>query len=135
VDNRIVGIWKLVDSSARGPDGAAMPRPYGPEGMGLVTFKPNGRMMAVLNDARAVVPEGVVREYVSYSGTYTFDGQTLVTRVDGSSIARIALGGDQVRGVKFDGDDRMTLTPPPLAVAGVDVRRELVWERVSATAA
>ncbi len=135
MDVRIVGIWKLVGSSARDPEGKPVPRPYGPEGMGLVTFKPNGRMMAVLNDGRAAVPEGTAREYVSYSGTYTFDGQTLTTRVDGSSIARIALGGDQVRGVRFDGADRMTLTPPPLAVSGVDVQRELMWERVSATAA
>ena len=134
MDNRIVGIWKLVDASARGPDGAAMPRPYGPEGMGLVTFKPNGRMMAVLNDARAVVPDGVAREYVSYCGTYTFDGETLITRVDGSSIARIVPGGDQIRGVRFEGA-RMTLTPPPLAGGGVAVQRELVWERVSVVAA
>jgi len=126
----ITGTWKMVDTIARDAEGNALPKPYGPKGMGLVTLTAEGRMMAVLCDGRDALAEGATREYASYCGNYTFDGQTLVTRVDASSIARIAIGGDQVRKVRFEGA-RMVLTPPPLAVNGVMVHRELVWERIS----
>ena len=126
----IVGTWKMVDATARDADGKALPKPYGPKGMGLVTLNADGRTMAVLCDGRGALPDGTAREYASYCGNYTFDGQTLVTRVDASSIPRIAIGGDQVRKVRFDGK-RLVLIPPPLAVNGGMVHREIFWERIS----
>jgi hypothetical protein len=130
----IVGTWNLVDSSARDEHGNPVPRPYGPLGMGMVTFSANGRMMAVLCDGRASLDEGTTREYASYCGNYTFDGQTLTTHVDASGLVRIAVGRDQVRGVRFEGE-RMILTPPPLPVKDKQVYRELHWERISLTTA
>ena len=59
--------------------------PYGPRGMGLVSLTSDGRMMAVLIDGRAKLPDGAKREYSSYCGNYTFDGSTLITTVDASS--------------------------------------------------
>jgi hypothetical protein len=126
----IVGTWKMVDATARDPDGKALPKPYGPKGMGLVTLNGDGRMMAVLCDGRAALPDGTARDYASYCGNYTFDGQTLVTRVDASSNARLAIGGEQVRKVRFEGK-RMVLTPPPTMVNGVMQQREVYWERIS----
>lgn len=126
----IVGTWKLVDSKAQDEHGQPLPRPYGSNGMGMVTLTADGRMMAVLCDGRAELPDGATREYASYCGNYTFDGATLVTRVDASGLARIAIGRDQVRGVRFEGD-RMILTPPPLPVGEKQVHRELHWERIS----
>jgi Lipocalin-like domain len=91
-------------------------------------------MMAVLCDGRASLPAGTEREYSSYCGNYTFDGQTLTTRVDASSSAtRLAIGGDQVRKVRFDGK-RLVLLPPPSVVNGVMVSREIVWERIGGSA-
>jgi hypothetical protein len=81
VRNRILGTWKMVDATARDPDGKPLPKPYGPNGMGLVTLSESGRMMAVLCDGRPELPDGTARDYASYCGNYTFDGQTLVTRV------------------------------------------------------
>ena len=128
--NRITGTWKMVDAIARDPDGKPQPKPYGPQGMGLVTLNADGRMMAVLCDGRPTLADGTAREYASYCGNYTFDGQTLVTRVDASSTARIAIGGDQVRKVRFEGK-RLVLVPPPLVVNGVTLHREIFWERIS----
>lgn len=130
----LVGTWKVVDATAHDPDGKPMPKPYGPKGMGLVTFNAEGRMMAVLCDGRPTMPEGTTRDYSSYCGNYTFDGTTLVTRVDASSAARLAVGGDQVRKVRFEGE-RMVLIPPPLVVNGVALHREIYWERISAVPA
>ncbi len=130
----IVGTWRLVDSMNRDPDGNALPQTFGPQGMGLVTLNSQGRMMAVLSDGRTTLPDGEARPYVSYCGNYTFDGTTLVTRVDASSVARIAVGSDQVRKVRFEGN-QMVLTPPPMLVHGITQHRDVYWEKISDTAA
>lgn len=130
----IVGTWRMVDSSARDEHGNALPKPYGPKGMGMVTLTAEGRMMAVLCDGRASLEDGQTRDYASYCGNYTFDGTTLTTRVDASALARLAVGGDQARGVRFE-DERMILTPPPATLRGVLQHRELHWERISPTTA
>jgi hypothetical protein len=44
--------------------------------------------------------QGVRREYSSYCGNYTYDGERLVTRVDAASDPT-RIGSDQVRGVRF----------------------------------
>jgi hypothetical protein len=127
--NDIVGTWRLVMTRARDDTGEPMHPPYGPKPMGVTVFSADHRMVAVLCDARAVLPdqEGE-REYSSYCGAFTFDGTTLVTRVDASSDpARI--GTDQVRRVRFDAD-RLVLMPPPRPWRGVMQHRELFWERV-----
>jgi hypothetical protein len=124
------GTWKLVHATSHDPDGRELPAPYGPLGMGLVTLAPNGRMMAVLCDGRPHLPDGTIRNYASYCGNYTFDGTTLVTKVDASSAARIPIGSDQVRKVRFDGS-RLVLTPPPAMIKGVLQHRDIFWERIS----
>jgi hypothetical protein len=54
----------------------------------------------------------------------------LVTKVDASSGGRIAIGSDQVRKVRFEGN-RMVLTPPPAEINGVVQYRNIFWERIS----
>ena len=124
----IVGVWRLVATSAVDPEGKALPPPYGPQPTGTVAFTAEGRMLAVLCDGRAELPAGVAREYNSYCGNYRFDGQTLVTRVDAASSAA-RMDTDQVRAVRFDGA-RMILRPPPQPLGEVMQQRELAWERV-----
>ena len=125
----VVGIWRLVATSAVDVDGTRVANPFGPRGMGLVTLTADGRMMAVLCDGRKSLPEGSKREYSSYCGNYTFDGSTLVTTVDANSDpSRFTV--PQVRKVRFEGD-RMILQPPAVEVNGVKVTRELAWERIS----
>ena len=126
--NDVVGVWRLVAASAVDADGKPLPKPYGPQAMGLLTLNADGRMMAVLCDGRAEVPDGP-REYASYCGNYAFDGATLVTRVDAASQPE-RMGTDQVRQARFDADGRMVLRPPLRPYGAVTQQRELVWERV-----
>jgi hypothetical protein len=125
----VAGVWKLVGGSMKDPNGKSVGVPYGPRGMGLVSLTSDGRMMAVLIDGRAALPDGARREYSSYCGNYTFDGGTLVTTVDASSDpARLA--SRQVRKVRFEGE-RMILVPPEREQDGMMIHRELIWERIS----
>jgi len=124
-----VGVWRLAGATAIDANGNRKGVPYGPRGMGLVTLTADGRMMAVLVDGRKSLPDGAKRDYSSYCGNYTFDGNTLTTIVDAASDPA-RMGSAQVRKVRFDGD-KMILMPPPGEVNGVKVTRELTWERVS----
>jgi len=126
----IVGTWKLVRATARDAAGLARPSPYGGKALGRVTFTADGRMMSVVCDGRKELPPGVSREYNSYCGNYTFDGERLVTRVDAASDPS-RIGSDQVRGVRFEGE-RMVLIPPPRRTGETEERREIAWERIGA---
>ena len=128
-DIDIVGTWRLVMTRAHNDAGEPMHPPYGATPMGVTVFSADRRMIAVLCDASAALPDGETeREYSSYCGAYTFDGATLVTRVDVSADpARV--GSDQVRRVRFDGD-RLVLMPPPRPWRGVMQHRELFWQRI-----
>ena len=128
IDPRIVGTWRMKSTMGRDDAGKALPPPYGPVAMGLVVFQADGRMMAVLCDGRLALPEGEPRQFMSYAGNYTFDGQTLSTRVDASSDAS-RVGGDQVRHVRFE-NGLMVLAPPRRLYAGVMQHQELAWERI-----
>jgi Lipocalin-like domain len=126
----IVGTWRLAMTRAHDDAGNPMHAPYGPVPMGVLMFSADGRMVAVLCDARPQLPaEEEDREYSSYCGNYTFDGTTLVTRVDAASD-RSRLGGDQVRRVRFEGD-RLVLMPSPRPWRGVMQHREMFFERIA----
>jgi hypothetical protein len=124
----IIGTWRLIETKAHDDAGKALPRPYGPKPMGLVTFQADGRMMAVLCDGRQTLSPDEPRQFMSYAGNYSFDGSTLVTRVDASSDAS-RVGGEQVRQVRFEGG-RLMLNPPRRLFAGMMQHQELAWERV-----
>jgi hypothetical protein len=128
IDSRIVGMWRMVSTKGMDDAGKALPPPYGPKAMGLVTFQAGGRMMAVLCDGRSEMPSGEERPFMSYAGNYTFDGTTLSTRVDASSDAS-RVGGDQVRNVRFE-NGLMVLAPPRRMFEGVMQHQELAWERI-----
>ena len=87
-------------------------------------------MMSVVCDGRKELPAGVRREYSSYCGNYTYDGERLVTRVDAASDPT-RIGSDQVRGVSFEGE-RMVLIPPPRGIGESEEHREITWERIAA---
>jgi hypothetical protein len=126
----IVGVWRLAKTSAVGDDGAAMHPPYGEDPRGLLVFYADGRMMSVLCDSRKQLPPGEdVREYMSYCGNYTWDGRTLVTRVDASAEAK-RVGGEQTRFTAFE-DGLLVLTQKPRPWQGKMQHRALYWEKVA----
>ena len=126
----IVGVWRLKKTAATGDDGQPMHPPYGEDPRGLLVFYADGRMMSVLCDSRKELPAGEsVREYMSYCGNYTWDGKTLVTRVDASAEpARV--GGEQTRFTSFE-NGLLVLTQKPRPWQGKTQHRVLVWEKIA----
>lgn len=126
----VCGTWMLVKATATDGDGKAIADPYGGAPIGRLMLTREGRMAAVTVDGRAEVPEGTPRDFSAYSGNYTFDGKTLITRVFSASD-QARLGGEQVRDVRFEGK-YMVLRPPLRSYSGrPPERRELWWEKIS----
>ena len=126
----IVGTWRLVRAEAFDANGKPQPAPYGGAPVGRVMFTSNGRMMAMTGDGRREVLAGLVREYNTYAGTYTFNGTRLITRVDSCSNPAY-MGTEQVREVADEGG-LMVLRPPVRAYVGrPPEQRVLYWERIS----
>jgi hypothetical protein len=123
----LVGTWRLLKTDAFDEHGVAIPPPHGPNPMGLAMFHPDGRMMAVLNDSRPDLTDGT-GAYMSYCGRYVVKGDTLRTRVDGSSEAS-RIGGEQVRTVAFE-KDLLKLSPPLRPWGGSMQQHVLYWEKV-----
>ena len=129
VSSKLVGVWRLVSAKATDEHGKPATPPYGPRGIGIMALSADSRMTNVLVDGRAELPAGAKREHGSYCGNWTFDGSTLITKVD-AALDPARMGTEQVRKVRFEGE-RMILTPPILEVNGVKVTRELTWEKIS----
>ncbi len=123
-----IGTWTLVRVEAvDADDNPVSPQPYGDGNfIGRVVLTAD-RLSSTITDARPVVPDGEVREYSCYTGLYTFDGQTLVTRVDQSSDPA-RMGTEQVRDVSFEGD-LMVLRPPLQPYGDRPAERRTLWWR------
>lgn len=126
----LVGTWALVRGTCTAADGTPRPAPYGPMGMGRVSFSADGQMVAVVCDCRPELPVDTEREYNSYCGTYTFDGRRLVTKVFANSDPS-RLSADQVRDIRFEGP-YLVMRPPVRAVPGKPAeQREVWWEKIA----
>jgi Lipocalin-like domain len=126
----IVGTWRLVRAEAFDANGKPLPAPYGGAPVGRVMFTSGGRMMAMTGDGRQEVLDDQVREYNTYAGTYTFNGERLITRVDSCSNPAY-MGTEQVRDVGHEGG-LMVLRPPVRAYVGrPPEQRVLYWKRIS----
>ena len=66
----VTGTWRLAKAIARDAEGRELPVPYGGQGMGRLALGADGRMAAVLCDARRDIPDNGKREYSSYCGNY-----------------------------------------------------------------
>tara|TARA_B110000503_G_C6821877_1_gene279214 strand:+ start:59 stop:436 length:378 start_codon:yes stop_codon:yes gene_type:complete len=125
MEDRLQGIWRLVESRAWDLNGNLMPEPYGKNPMGQIFFS-NTRMLAALCNGDTVV--GGRREYISYGGVYKFDGVSLDVLVDIASDD-YRIGGHEIRQVELLGE-KLLLRPPPRKYGGLSQQRELLWERL-----
>ena len=91
----------------------AISQGYGGNARGLLTLTPDGRMSAIVVDAKRHPPAhptatdaeavSLFRTMVAYAGTYRVQGNAIIIHVEISSEQTIT-GTDQTRFFKLDGD-------------------------------
>jgi hypothetical protein len=122
----LIGRWQLIEARAFDEAGHEAPSPFGPSPLGIMLFEAE-RMIGVIADGRAVIPTLSKRAFFSYTGEYQFDGEKLVTRVDGASSPDGY--ADQVRRIVFESPDRIVVVPLSRILDRAS-GLQLVWERI-----
>jgi hypothetical protein len=142
----IVGTWRLLavyswtDKDKKDLNKEA----YGPHPKGFITYTEDGRMSVIetydkrkplsVNDMVRAPAEERAEAYasvVTYAGTYTLKDDTVIHHQEvQASPGRSAVGNDQVRIVRFQGPDRVSLLTPPVSRNGMQELHEMIWERV-----
>ncbi len=122
----IAGTWRLTGARVEDASGRALEPPYGPSPTGLLHFDDLGRMVCAIADGRT--GEFADRAYLSYAGEYSFDGETISTRVDCCSDPAW-LGSVQRRHATLDGN-RLTLSHTPEVDRSSGAIRIFAWERL-----
>lgn len=129
----IEGAWRALRTTATTSNGSDVSAPFGGEhAVGSITFEPNGWMTTVLCDGRMTTDLEGPRQFHAYAGTYHFDGEQFVVKVEVATDPNI-VGSQQVRKVRFEGSN-MILIPPPRAVEGYTITNEVYWSRLKAQA-
>lgn len=140
---RLIGAWRLRHWVALADDGSeSQPMGEGPDG--LLVYSGDGTMITVLGPGERPrfesddVTGGTDAErarafatYVAYGGSYEVDGDTVSHQVE-TSLFPNWIGTVQRRRWELDESGRrLTLTSPPVALAGATRIQRLSWERVN----
>jgi Lipocalin-like domain len=134
---RIVGSWKLVSvvyedvqTTQRTPVLGEHPRGYQiatPEGRWIALVTADGRPVPKTDEDRAKA----LRTMIAYSGRYRVEGDTVITKVE-VAWNEAWVGGEQIRFLRFEGDDLLHIESPPMPHPNVNdrtVRVIVTWAR------
>lgn len=130
----LAGVWDLVSVTTRWPDGRVT-EPWGAHPVGRLTYGADGRMTALLMDARrnqadgrTVAPE-VQASVAGYYGTYTVDTtQRVVTHHVVASVRATESGAIERRYALRDG---LLVVTAAATYEGAPVVHTLTWRRTS----
>jgi len=135
--DKIVGTWKLVSvvyedaqTKERTPVLGEHPRGYQiatRQGRWLALVTADGRPVPKSDEDRAKA----LRSMIAYSGRYHVDGNRITTKVE-VAWNEAWVGGEQVRFIRFDGDDTLHIESPPMPHPNVNnkiVRVIVTWQR------
>ncbi len=134
---QIVGVWKLVavdyedqETKARTPVLGAKPRGYQiatPDGLWLALVTAETRPIPKTDEERAQA----LRTMISYSGRYRVEDGRVITKVE-VAWNEAWVGGEQIRFIRFEGDDLLHIESPPMPHPNVGnkvVRVIVTWAR------
>ena len=138
--DNVVGTWKLVSFSGVAANGESK-HLMGDKPVGLLTYTSDGRMSVIItaeNRKPLSVPDRIAAPIaeraeafstlIAYAGHFTVSGDRITHRVEVSAMPN-QVGTDQVRTAKLEGG-RLVLRTPPIVQGGVEIRSELIWERL-----
>jgi hypothetical protein len=142
-NDKLVGTWKLVSASSVKSNGERSETPYGSGPAGFLTYTDDGRVSSLISYGGrkplsiGAGPQALLEEqaaafntFLAYAGRYALNGDKILHSVEVSSIQNY-VGKELVRGIKFQGDQIILVTPPTL-VNGKIQTIELIWRRVQA---
>ncbi len=135
--DRIVGTWKLVSvmyedqaTKERTPVLGENPRGYQiatPEGRWIAVVTADGRPVPKTDEDRA----NALRSMIAYSGRYRVEDGKVITKVE-VAWNEAWVGGEQVRFIRFEGDDLLHIESPPMPHPNINnkvVRVIVTWQR------
>ena len=139
--NPLVGAWRLVSYEGRTGDNVLYP--LGEDATGYIMYTHDGYMSVVMmaagrtsfaggdmfagTDEEKIAAAG---SYVSYCGEYEYLGDRVIHKIEAAFFPN-RVGTEQTRFVDLDGDT-LTLTTPPMVLAGVLRTGRIVWRRATA---
>jgi hypothetical protein len=137
IAGKIVGTWKLVSveyedaqTKERTPVLGLHPRGYQiatPEGRWIALVTADGRPVPKTDEERAKA----LRTMIAYSGRYRVEGEKVITKVE-VAWNEAWVGGEQVRFLRFEGDNLLHIESPPMPHPNVNdrtVRVIVTWAR------
>jgi hypothetical protein len=138
--SRLLGTWKLVSAVREEVPSGRRTSLFGDSPSGLLSYGPEGRMIAIIVRGGRPRPAGDVptaaeadalfRGVVSYAGPFTVDGDQVTHHVEISWNERWT-GTVQKRTARFDGARLLLSTPvSPDPLDGLVSVRTMTWERV-----
>jgi hypothetical protein len=135
--DKIVGTWKLVSvmyedaiTKEKTPVLGAHPRGYQ-----IATAK--GRWLALVTGEGRPVPKTdeeraqALRTMISYTGRYRVEDGKVITKVE-AAWNEAWVGGEQIRFIRFEGDDLLHIESPPMPHPNVNnktVKVIVSWQR------
>ena len=133
----IVGTWKLVSvvyedaqTKERTPVLGEHPKGYQiatPEGRWLALVTADGRSVPKTDEDRAQA----LRTMIAYTGRYRIEDGKVITKVD-AAWNEAWVGGEQVRFIRFEGNDLLHIESPPMPHPNQNnkvVRVIVIWDR------
>ncbi|MFQ5841883.1 MAG: lipocalin-like domain-containing protein [Thermodesulfobacteriota bacterium] len=131
--NPFVGTWRLVSSQRKNADGQ-ISYTWGQDAVGYIMYNEDGYMSVAIMSANHPklasedIEAGRPPTHMSYCGRYEVQGDTVIHHVEVSSRPD-RVGVDLKRVFEFDGH-RLSLSPPPVLVDGIQQAGRIIWERV-----
>jgi hypothetical protein len=135
--DKICGVWKLVSQYHEDVETHERVAPFGDHPRGTQIATKDGRWMALATGADRQVPKtdaeraAAFRSMIAYTGRWRREGDCVVTRVE-TAWNEEWVGSEQVRFVRFEGDDILHLESPPQPhpnLLGRMVKIKVVWQR------
>jgi Lipocalin-like domain len=134
---KIVGTWKLVSVVYEDQQTKDRTPVYGEHPRGYQIATPEGRWLALVTAESRKVPQTdedrsqALKTMIAYSGRYRVEDGKVVTKVE-VAWNEAWVGGEQVRFIRFEGDDLLHIESPPMPhpnIGGKVVRVIVTWQR------
>jgi hypothetical protein len=135
--DRIVGTWKLVSVVYEDAQSKELTPVLGEHPRGYQIATPEGRWLALVTADGRPVPKTdedrakALRSMIAYSGRYRVEDGKVITKVE-VAWNEAWVGGEQVRFLRFEGDDVLHIESPPMPHPNVNdkvVRVIVTWAR------